>query len=432
MILAAMCGCAHRSWDDPGARWKRVTSEHFVVDTDASADEYQPVIERLEDVHRALSRTFFRGVQVPPVEVLLLERRRDFVALVGRDKAGVFMSGVGSTGVMVFAAEAETFDDVASIAAHELAHRFLHALAPRVPAWLDEGYAMYVDALELKDGLVAFDARSVSRGYVYFANPVPFRNLFAATELAYHSAAAHDYYMTSWMLVRHLFAETGAGAIERFHALVVATAAGHSPGEQAAAVSAALGGLPIDEIEAQIVSAHRRAFWGVAQQSSRRTLAVTLEPAPRSPLQSEPAHPSDIRALFHDVRLASGGVAPPLPPDPREACYVGREPGATDGDGASPLAYTDAEEIKGVFRSHVNEAVACLRASPPIHAGYVAVAATLGADGRATRAAVDRTTLNQAALEDCLGRAVCRWRFPRPPNSPPVVVRYHWDFDRHR
>jgi hypothetical protein len=63
------------------------------------------------------------------------------------------------------------------------------------------------------------------------------------------------------MLFRHLFGAS-RDATDRFRKLVDSAGAAASPAERAAAVSSAMGGMPLAEIEKQILSTYRRAYWG--------------------------------------------------------------------------------------------------------------------------------------------------------------------------
>jgi hypothetical protein len=298
ILVAALAGCAHHNWEDPGDRWRRVTSEHFLVHTDSSRDEYAPVIDRLEDVHQALSTTFFKGVTPPRSEVLLFANERDFKAVVPPDISGYYVRGLGKNGggVLSFSTQAEDFDVVASIAAHELAHDFLNTLSPRLPPWLHEGFAKYVGAIQLSDDMVVFDMQDIHGGYVYFADPVPLAQLFAARDADFHSSASSAHYMTSWILMRQLFGNAGAGGgrAERFRTLVDKVAAANSPAAQAAAVSETFSNT-IEELDRRIHAFHSAVYHGIGQAPSRSTVAVTLHRSARPPLKDEPDDPALIR-----------------------------------------------------------------------------------------------------------------------------------------
>jgi len=296
-------GCAHRPWVNPGDDWKVVTSEHFNVRTDSDDGDYETVLGRLEDVHEALSATFFAGVSVPRVEVHLLRRKSDFKAMAPMKAGGFFTTAAERArgGILVFSTDEDDFEIVASIAAHELAHRFLHALHDNVPVWLHEGFAKYVGGIELPDNLVAFDAAELHGGYVYFADPVPLGRLFVLGRRDFHGGADAEY-MTAWMLMRQLFGSRSDGATGRFRALAAAAAKAPNPTVQAEAVRAAFGGADISDIDRAIQQSHSAIYHGVGQEPSRRALAITLKRAKRIPLRVVPASRTDIRALCTVLR----------------------------------------------------------------------------------------------------------------------------------
>jgi hypothetical protein len=422
-LAAALCACAHRPWEDPGPGWRRITSEHFVVDTDGDPAACAPLIDRLEDVHAALSRTFFQGLEVPRVQVLLFDRARDFKAMApSSNLAGFFHPNAGSGGVLVFSAQAEEFDQVASIAAHELAHRFMRALAPGVPAWLNEGFAEYVEAIEMKDELVVFDASSYL-SYATYSSLTPLSQIFAATNRDYHGDSDGSYYRTSWRLVRQIFSSSGPGATDRFRTLARQAAEASTPQQQAAAVSAAMGGLPITEVEERLRSEHLRTQLGVAQATSRRTLAVSLERSPRPQRRIVPVSSAEIRALCREVV----GIAPPVAPDPRDRCFAGFLDPEGDPTVAASTGSLEREQVERVVRSHLLAVRGCydraLKQEPRL-AGGLKVRITIAPDGTVARSAILGSTLHSVAVESCIGRQVCRWAFPRPANDGSVTVDY--------
>jgi hypothetical protein len=306
LCLAALAGCAHRPWEDPGDGWRRIASEHFAVVTDADDEAYGPVVDRLEEVHAALSTTFFEGVSASGIDVLLFARTRDFEAVAPKDAAGFFAPGLGRSGggLLVFPADADPAV-VEAVAAHELAHRFLHALDPGVPAWLHEGFAKYVGGLRLVEDLVAFDMGDLHGGYAYFADPVPLERLLAAPSRDFHSADHGAHYMTAWMLVRNLLARPGAAPPARFRALVSRIVAAPDPAGQAAALRDVFG-VPLPAVEREIAALHRALYHGVGQPTERRTMGVRFTRPPRRPVATLPADRGEVRAICRLLRGARG------------------------------------------------------------------------------------------------------------------------------
>ena len=309
VIVAALAGpaCGHQPWagagsEGPRARpndWHVVTSDHFIVRTDADAAHFDPVIERLEDVHEALSRTFFAGVPLPPIDVLLFARQSDFEAVAPENLVGFFTPQAHGLpdGLLVFSSEAREFDAVASTAAHELAHRFLVAVSERVPTWLHEGFARYVGASQILGDLVVFDAKSPPE--LGFSARVPLGRLLATSSSDFHGADARNQYLSAWMLVRQLLRDPRPASIARLQKLFALSGIAPSPQAAAAAVSEAFGGLPVADIERALGASYQDQESGAP---ARATLAVTLRRTGRTPAQVAAAARAQIRDLCAELR----------------------------------------------------------------------------------------------------------------------------------
>jgi hypothetical protein len=315
-VLAAVCGCAHQRDERlpaAGARpaaaasaWRVIESQHFAVRTDAAPSAYLPLIQRLEDVHQALSATFFAGVPLPRVQVLLFARARDYRAVAPDNLVGFFTSSIDGfeDGLLVFPAEGRDFAAVASTAAHELAHQFLHAVGERIPTWLHEGFAKYVGALEVHGDVLAFDAAAVTPSFA-LSRPVPLGRLYASASNDFHGADARAQYLTAWMLVRRLLDHPDATLFTRFRKLLGRSALSPAPEAQAAAVSEAFGGLPPAHIEHAVLAAHHALAGGWGPAPARETVAVTLRRPARPPHDVGPADPDAIQALCLALRQRS-------------------------------------------------------------------------------------------------------------------------------
>jgi len=87
----------------------------------------------------------------------------------------------------------------------------------------------------------------------------------------------------------------------------------------------------------------------------------------------------------------------------------------------------DRDVIRRVIRRHINEVRFCYEqqlAQDPQLSGRVAVRFTISATGQVTAAQITSTTLQNANVEQCITRAVRRWRFPAPRGGGVVVVTY--------
>jgi len=87
----------------------------------------------------------------------------------------------------------------------------------------------------------------------------------------------------------------------------------------------------------------------------------------------------------------------------------------------------DKEIIRRVIRPHFPEVKTCYEAEltkAPSLGGTVMVQFTIAASGEVIASVLQNSTMNNARLENCVVRAVRRWRFPKPLGGGIVVVSY--------
>ncbi len=302
-------GCGHKPWENPVEQWKVVVSPHFVVRTDAPAGRYQRVIDHLEDVYEALSGTFFQGVRVPPIDVLLFAKQEDFEGVAPGNLLGFLTLRASSfeDGLLVLSADGEDMAAAEATAAHELAHRLLHAVNEKVPRWLHEGFAEYVAALEIRDRQVAFDSANVVPSWVYFEDPIPIDRLLTSGSGDFFGSDARAVYMTAWMLVRQLLGDPGPGVVDRLQRLIAHSSIASTPADRTAALRAAFGGAEVADIQRGLTASFQSILRGDAKPGARRTLAFTLSRQGRAPIQVSPADRSSIKSLCGELRSQRGG-----------------------------------------------------------------------------------------------------------------------------
>jgi hypothetical protein len=302
LLLIAALGYSHRAGAAP-ASWKMVRSAHFQVRTDAEVARYQPVVDRLEDMHEALSATFFPGVVVAPIDVLLFARDRDFKTIAPENLVGFYTSKVAGLegGLLVFSSESRDFEVVADTAAHELAHRFLIEVSERVPTWLHEGFAKYVGASRIRSDRVIFDAATTLPADEWRASPLPLDRVLASSADDFHGADARSQYLTSWMLMRQLLRDPGPASLARFQRLVARSAAASSSPEQADAVREAFGGATLAEIERSVHAARDGLARGVRVPDVGTSWTVRLAHPGRRTVEVTPLDPSAVERLCAEL-----------------------------------------------------------------------------------------------------------------------------------
>jgi hypothetical protein len=306
VLLVAALGYSPPAVGRPS--WKMVRSAHFQIRTDAEATRYQPVVDRLEDMHEALTSTFFADLPVPPIDVLLFARDRDFKTVAPENLVGFFNSKVAGLGggLLVFSSESRDFQVVADTAAHELAHRFLIEVSERVPTWLHEGFAKYVGASRIAGDRVIFDAAATLPADGRRASPLPLERVLASSSDDFHGADARSQYLTSWMLMRQLLRDPGPTSLARFQKLVARSAAALSSPAQAEAVREAFGGVTLAEIERSIDATHDGLVRGVRVPDVGSTWTARLARRGRRTVEVTPIDPSTVEGLCAELRTERG------------------------------------------------------------------------------------------------------------------------------
>jgi hypothetical protein len=255
-------------------------------------------------VYEALAGTFFRGAHVPAIDVLLFAKQEDFEGVAPGNLLGFLTLRASSfeDGLLVLSADGEDLEAARATAAHELAHRFLHAVNEKVPRWLHEGFAEYVAALEIRDRQLVFDSATVAPSWVYFEDPVPLDRLLTAGSSDFFGADARAVYMTAWMLVRQLLENPRPGLVDRLQLLIAHSSIATTTEARAAALSQAFGGAAVAEIQRGLLASYQSILRGDATPVARRTFAFTLTRQNRRPWKVLPANRGEIKEVCAELR----------------------------------------------------------------------------------------------------------------------------------
>jgi TonB family protein len=90
--------------------------------------------------------------------------------------------------------------------------------------------------------------------------------------------------------------------------------------------------------------------------------------------------------------------------------------------------------VRAIVTTHSADVRACYDqalARRPSLAGTLSVEFVIGPKGDVTSATVTRSTLGDAAMEDCVVRKARGWRFPAPRGGGTVKVSYPFRFEAH-
>lgn len=87
----------------------------------------------------------------------------------------------------------------------------------------------------------------------------------------------------------------------------------------------------------------------------------------------------------------------------------------------------DKDIIRRIVRAHINEVRHCYNqglARDERLGGRVTIGFTIGSDGKTSKSIVEKSTLGDELVGNCIAKAVERWKFPKPQGDGPVVVSY--------
>jgi hypothetical protein len=199
------------------AGWRKFNSRHYRIHTDIPSPLAEELVVRLDEMYDEYARRlsgFGAGSAAEPSEVHLFAKKNEFMKFT-RDmhpnSTGVFVPGVNRL--------AAYLDDRASLRRtlqHEGLHQFaFNAISPNLPAWLNEGMAVYFEeglwtGKSFLIGQVSPDRVNRLQADIRRDRLIPFREMLAMTQADWNTAAAADpersttQYNQAWAMVHFL------------------------------------------------------------------------------------------------------------------------------------------------------------------------------------------------------------------------------------
>lgn len=148
LITVALILCAP-SWAAE-TQWLRISSDHFIVVTDAGQKRGREIAARFEQM-RAAFGDLLRRQQVhmgDPIEILAIASPEKYAQIVPPNgpvtKPGIILSSDDRIFIVLNAADPESWRTVE----HSMAHYFLDRNYPPTQPWFDEGFAEYFSSLD--------------------------------------------------------------------------------------------------------------------------------------------------------------------------------------------------------------------------------------------------------------------------------------------
>ncbi len=200
-----------------GPRWPKPNSHataHYAVRSDLPAVKCRLYAEHLEGVRPHYEEVLGRAVPaVKPAEVLIFESEEgyfiynDFTAGSRQEHTlGAFSPWHGQMALFEGVEAPETL----GVLAHEGFHQFLHALAPDVPIWFNEGMAEYVGAARVEKGKIV-ERGGIQPGRLdnlklavkYGWQPIPFAKIMLEPQAEFYGEHAPFRYAQAWSMIRY-------------------------------------------------------------------------------------------------------------------------------------------------------------------------------------------------------------------------------------
>ncbi len=209
-LMFAFTGCAEqppaiRAPDPNKAPWLELSSEHFTVWTDASADKGHALIRTMENLRTVIySVSFFRPTSDSKCFVVALRDVGEVHAFVPPQFIAYSWSARNPLMQPVIVLPIDHLDDDRRIITHELTHAISYVAIPDQPHWFAEGVASYFETVRVDE----------KRGIADVGQPYDFRintlrtdhakaigSLFTCNEPA---CMDDRYYATAWALFTYL------------------------------------------------------------------------------------------------------------------------------------------------------------------------------------------------------------------------------------
>ena len=202
-----------------GPEWRLYESEHVVLRTDLPPSRAEEMVRELELARAAVLQAMFSRPPVIPGQVHAIAFASDSEFWeVAPDHAAAYVTSIdGFTPLVVLPGTLQA--STRAILIHELTHHLSSFPLLRKPMWLNEGFAMYLEAM----GSVALGAR-MTVGSIPELMPVPkkrsertlVKDLLAwkRIEPDWVSTTVRRHYVSSWFLVHYLVNKQTPGFYE--------------------------------------------------------------------------------------------------------------------------------------------------------------------------------------------------------------------------
>jgi hypothetical protein len=339
-LSALGAGCAHTGLNSPEG-WNTVKSKHVTMYSPTSQTQEETMMS-LEYAYASLRSSFFRNVDITPIEVLFLEED-DFLSLMGARRDGVALAKVpgsgplGQRGLLILKTvtrrqstatagpdeisrrpdtnlrrleDMTEFDDAlgqrgGGIEAEALSHLFINKMMPAAPLWFHEGFAAWARLIQFQEGggqRVACFGRVLGGQQQY----VPLKELFTTTWEHYNEGDSRAWFKHSARtLIDYFFFADGGKYREQIGGMLEQMAGGNTGPE---IVLGAFPGESMDTLQVKVTALARESARSADANMMPRGQCPLAFPVPddkapdRGERQTEALDANALKTMIEGIR----------------------------------------------------------------------------------------------------------------------------------
>lgn len=213
LCFVAACGGAKffGSKDEPAGPWRELTSEHFVVWTNAAPTRAPMLMREMENLRQVVLGVSFFKQEIPGKSfVIAFDDQSEVTPFLPKQFIARAWSGGNILRQPVIVLSASALVDDRSIVTHELTHVISFNVIQNQPAWFAEGIAGYFETVRLDEDKGTIEVGAPIDGrmrQIHDDGLTPIRAVFACEQ----DACKDDrFYATTWALVTYLLNEHAA------------------------------------------------------------------------------------------------------------------------------------------------------------------------------------------------------------------------------
>jgi tetratricopeptide (TPR) repeat protein len=190
-----------------GPEWREYASEHVVLRTDLAPDEAREMVREVELARAGvLHGLFARPPQIPSIlQVVAFANKDDYETMSPRYAVAYYTAIDGLTPMVVL--PGTLGPRTRAILVHELAHHLSSFPLLRMPMWLSEGLAVYLESIgatglrtRMTVGTVPDGRRILKGGRIQVSDLLEWHGI----DPSWSNDRGVRYYESSWLLVHYL------------------------------------------------------------------------------------------------------------------------------------------------------------------------------------------------------------------------------------